>query len=421
MKSFVTGGAGFLGSAVVRRLLDRGDEVVGLARSDAAATTLTRLGALPVRGDITDAGTLGQLLTGVDVVFHIAGDYRVGIKESEHEAMFRTNVDGATIVLDAAITAGVQSIVYVSTVGVFGNTRGKVVDETYERPDRDFLSYYDATKYMAHRVAVARQAAGAPLVIAQPGAVYGPGDRSELGAQIDQAARGKYSIRAFEELGFTMGYIDDVADGVVLTQAGGTPGETYVLGGEVTRLGAVVDTVADLTGTSAPASSRRPPCSPPRGRSAGSSAASPAPDRTCTRSSAPARTSRTGRPAPRRSAAGVRAAQPGAGPPRPPRGALTGAPGGRSGGHCVKYCTMACCSWGVTCAPRWIMLSMSACASAALPARNESAWSAVWQVLQRWLMIATASAPETEVGAAEGVAPGWPPLDAPPLAATPAA
>jgi nucleoside-diphosphate-sugar epimerase len=248
MKSFVTGGAGFLGSAVVRRLLDRGDEVVGLARSDAAATTLTRLGALPVRGDITDAGTLGQLLIGVDVVFHIAGDYRVGIKESEHEAMFRTNVDGTTIVLDAAITAAVQSIVYVSTVGVFGNTRGKVVDETYERPDRDFLSYYDATKYMAHRVAVARQAAGAPLVIAQPGAVYGPGDRSELGVQIDQAARGKYTIRAFSELGFTAGYLDDVAGGVVLTQAKGTPGGAYVLGGEVTRLGAVLDTVADLTG-----------------------------------------------------------------------------------------------------------------------------------------------------------------------------
>jgi nucleoside-diphosphate-sugar epimerase len=87
--------------------------------------------------------------------------------------MFKTNVDGTTTVLDAAVSAGVQKIVYLSTVGVFGNTRGRVVDETYERPDRDFLSYYDATKYMAHRVAVARQAAGAPLVIAQPGAVYG--------------------------------------------------------------------------------------------------------------------------------------------------------------------------------------------------------------------------------------------------------
>ena len=248
MKSFVTGGAGFLGAAVVRRLVDRGDEVVGLVRSEEAATKLTRLGAVPVRGGITDARTLDQLLTDVDLVFHIAGDYRIGIKESEHEAMFKTNVDGTTIVLDAAVSAGVRRIVYVSTVGVFGNTRGKVVDETYERPDRDFLSYYDATKYMAHRVAVGRQAAGAPLVIAQPGAIYGPGDRSELGAQIDQAARGKYTIRAFSELGFTMGYLDDVADGVVLTQEKGAAGETYVLGGEVTRLGTVVDTVADLTG-----------------------------------------------------------------------------------------------------------------------------------------------------------------------------
>jgi len=248
MKSFVTGGAGFLGSAVVSRLLARGDDVVALARSDAAATQLNRLGARPVRGDITDAPTLDQLLTDVDLMFHLAGDYRVGIKESEHEEMFRTNVDGTTIILSAAITAAVSKIVYVSTVGVFGNTRGKVVDETYDRPDRDFLSYYDATKYMAHRVAVGRAAAGAPLVIAQPGAVYGPGDHSELGAQIDQAARGRYTIRAFPELGFTMSYLDDVADGIVLAQTKGQPGESYVLGGEVTRLGAIVDAVADLTG-----------------------------------------------------------------------------------------------------------------------------------------------------------------------------
>ncbi len=248
MKSFVTGGAGFLGSAVVSRLLARGDEVVALARSGESATTLTRLGAVPVRGDITDARTLDQLLTDVDLVFHLAGDYRVGIRESEHEAMFRTNVDGTTIVLDAAITAGVGRIVHVSTVNVFGNTRGRVVDETYERPDRSFLSYYDATRYFAHTVAAARAAAGAPLTIVQPGAIYGPGDHSELGAQIDQAARGKYTIRAFPELGFTMSYLDDVADGIVLAQTAGKPGESYILGGEVTRLGAVVDAVADLTG-----------------------------------------------------------------------------------------------------------------------------------------------------------------------------
>ena len=359
MKSFVTGGAGFLGAAVVRRLVGRGDEVVGLARSDEAATTLTRLGAIPVRGDITDAGTLGQLLTGVDLVFHIAGDYRIGIKESEHEAMFKTNVDGTTIVLDAAVSAGVRRIVYVSTVGVFGNTRGKVVDETYERPDRDFLSYYDATKYMAHRVAVGRQAAGAPLVIAQPGAVYGPGDRSELGAQILQAARGKYTIRAFSELGFTMGYIDDVADGIVLAQEKGAVGASYVLGGEVTRLGTVLDAVADMTGhkrariklPSTVFSAARP-FGGLVGRLTGTG---PEPAR-----GHPRQQGRhlLGLERQGRARAGVRAARTQAGAPRPPRGALTRGAASRPGGHCVKYWTSACCSSGVTCAPRWIMSSM---------------------------------------------------------------
>ena len=390
MKSFVTGGAGFLGSAVVSRLVARGDEVVGLARSDESATALTRLGALPVRGEITDARTLDQLLIGVDLVFHIAGDYRVGIKESDHEEMFRTNVDGTIIVLDAAVAAAVKTIVYVSTVGVFGNTRGKVVDEDYERPDRDFLSYYDATKYMAHRTARARAAAGAPIVVAQPGAVYGPGDHSELGAQIEQAARGKYTIRAFPELGFTMSYVDDVADGIVLAQEKGKLGESYVLGGEVTRLG------TDRR-------HRRRPHRPQAGahqasvdRVQGGDARRLA-GRTRDRDgSEPAR----GHPREQgrhllgderqgRAGARVRAARAGAGPEGPARGArrLTPRPrrearirtrrgrGGRSGRPAlvvvrqrVKYWTIACCCSGVTCAPRWIMSSMSACASAVLPA-----------------------------------------------------
>jgi nucleoside-diphosphate-sugar epimerase len=248
----VTGGAGFLGSAVVARLLARGDEVLALARSEAAAGRLTRLGAVPLRGDITDSGMLGVAVNGADLVFHIAGDYRLGIRESGHEAMFRTNVDGTTLVPDAAISAAVSRIVYVSTVGVFGNTPGKVVDEEYDRPDRDLLSYCDATKYMAQRLAAARAAAGAPLVIVQPGAIFGPGDHSELGAQIDQAARGRYRLRMFPELGFTMGYVDDVADGVLLAQVKGKPRESYVLGGEVTRLGKIIDSVADLTGHKRP-------------------------------------------------------------------------------------------------------------------------------------------------------------------------
>ena len=248
MKVFLTGGTGFLGSAVVTRLVARGDEVVALSRSDASTVKLAHLGARAVPGDVTDSAILAEGMRGADAVLHIAGDYRVGIKESEHEAMFLTNVDGTTLVLDAAATSGARRIVYVSTVGVFGNTHGKVVDETYVRPDRDFLSYYDATKYMAHRVAKGRAASGAPIVIVQPGQIYGPGDHSEFGAQLEQAAKGKYRLRMFPELGVTMSHLDDVADGLLLAAGEGRPGEAYVLGGEVARLGDLVDKVADLTG-----------------------------------------------------------------------------------------------------------------------------------------------------------------------------
>jgi len=252
MRVFVTGGSGFLGAAVVGRLLERGAEVEALARSEEAAAKLARLGARPVRGGVTDSDALHVAMRGADAVYHIAGMYRIGIKQSEHEAMFQANVDGTTLVLDAAIAAAVPRIVYVSTVGVFGNTRDKVVDETYQRPDRSFVSYYDATKYMAHGIAVSRAAAGAPLVIVQPGAVYGPGDHSELGAQIEQVRRGKYRVKMFPELGITMSYIDDVAEGTILAGEKGRVGEAYVLGGEVTRMGVLLDTVADLTGNRRP-------------------------------------------------------------------------------------------------------------------------------------------------------------------------
>ena len=157
--------------AVVKRLRDRGDEVVVLARRPEKAAGLD---AEVVEGDLSDAGAIRRGVEGCQAVFHIAADYRVGMAASKRESMRDSNVRGTERVLDAA-DAGVGRIVYVSTINVFGNTNGRTVDESYRRDEAEgFVSTYDETKYRAHRLAEERAAQGAPIVIVQPGSVYGP-------------------------------------------------------------------------------------------------------------------------------------------------------------------------------------------------------------------------------------------------------
>ncbi len=253
MNAFVTGGTGFVGRATVEALRARGDDVVALARSAAKASALQDLGARIVDGDLSSREALARAMTGCDAVLHIAGSYKVGIPASERPAMYAANVTGTETTLDAAIDAGVPRIVYTSTVNVFGNTRGRVVDETFERSLADgFLSYYDETKYLAHRAATDRIAKDAPIVIVQPGGVYGPGDHSAVGTTLDQLRTGKLRAKSFPELGLTFVHVDDVADGLLLALDGGRIGESYVLGGQITTLGEVIDEAAAILGRKPP-------------------------------------------------------------------------------------------------------------------------------------------------------------------------
>lgn len=227
--------------------------MVALVRSPAKAERLRQLGCSLAEGSLRETGSIVEGLRDADAVFHIAGAYLAGIPKSERPAMYEANVLGTERVLDAAIDAGVPRIVHVSTVNVFGNTHGRVVDETYRRDEGEgFLSYYDETKYRAHLIAEERIARGAPVVIAQPGGVYGPGDHSDLGNAIERIRGGKLPFRAFPETGFTFLHVDDAAHGLVLCHDKGRLGESYVLGGEVTTLGHLIDMVAELSG-------RRPP------------------------------------------------------------------------------------------------------------------------------------------------------------------
>ena len=253
MRIFLTGGTGFIGGHVAEKLRARGDDVVALVRSPDKAAKLRELGCELVEGDLSRTDAIRSGLDGADACIHAAAIYKVGIPKKEHQGMFDSNVTGTENVLDAAIDAGVNRIVYVSTVAVFGNTKEQVVDESYQRDEGEgFLSCYDETKYRSHQIAKDRIAKGAPIVIVQPGGVYGPDDHSEIGNFIDQTRKGKLRAKAFPEVGLNLVHVDDVADGILLALDNGKVGESYVLGGEIARMDDVIRKTAELSGKKYP-------------------------------------------------------------------------------------------------------------------------------------------------------------------------
>ena len=250
VRIFLTGATGFIGSKLAASIRARGDDVRVLVRSPDKAGALRELGCELVAGDL---GSIeASMLDGCDGLIHSAAVYRVGVTAEEAVGMREINVVGTERTLDAAISAGVGRIVYVSTVNDFGDTKGAVVDETYVRPTDSFVSAYDRTKWEAHEAAVARIATDAPIVIAMPGLVYGPGDTSQMGTQLRAAMRGKLPYVGFPTLGVNAVHGDDVVAGIMLALDRGRVGEAYVLGGEIAR-------ARDLIAAAARAAGKKPP------------------------------------------------------------------------------------------------------------------------------------------------------------------
>src|SRR5512141_2975934 len=160
MKIFITGAGGFVTGNAARRLIARGDSVRALVRGSGRSASLE--GADLVRGHLGDADALRTGMQGVDAVIHGAAMYQIGLSRPQKQQMHEANVRGTAHVLSAAKAAGVQRVVYISTIAVFGNPRGRVVDETYKRTDRSFTSYYEETKVLAHEIADTFIADGLP-------------------------------------------------------------------------------------------------------------------------------------------------------------------------------------------------------------------------------------------------------------------
>ena len=253
MRVVVTGAAGFIGRAVVRRLAARGDQVVAVVRDPETAAHLAAPTVELVRSDLSDVAALTQIARGADGLIHAAGSYRVGIPASERPAMLDANLGTTERVLDAAIAAGVPRIVCLSTINAYGNTRGQVVDETYRRDPKDgFGSYYDETKWLAQLAAEERIANGAPIVIVQPGVTYGPGDHSSVGQQLLQAYLGTAPFIALGSLGISPVHVDDLAAGIIAALDRGRPGRTYALGGPNVRLKEAMGIAARAAGHGPP-------------------------------------------------------------------------------------------------------------------------------------------------------------------------
>mgnify|MGYP002398537455 CR=1 FL=1 len=249
MKYFVTGATGFIGGALARSLVARGHEVVALVRSPEKARDLAALGIEIYKGDITEKETIRAPMTGVDGVFHVAAWYKIGTKD-KHVAE-TINVGGTRNVLEVMRDLSIPKGVYTSTLAIFSDTNGRLEDERY-RFDGRHISEYDRTKAAAHYdVALPMIAAGLPLVIVQPGAVYGPGDASSLGDALRQYLQGKLPLVP-QKSAFTWAYIDDVVEGHILAMEKGKPGESYIIAGPPHTLVEVLRTAERITGIPAP-------------------------------------------------------------------------------------------------------------------------------------------------------------------------
>ena len=249
MKYFVTGATGFIGGRVARRLVRSGHDVAALVRTPALARDLADLGVALHGGDIADKESMRAPMAGVDGVFHIAAWYQVGVRDTS--AAERINVDGTRNVLELMRELGIAKGVYTSTLAVFSDTKGQVVDESH-RHAGPWLSEYDRTKWLAHyEVAEPMMREGLPLVIVQPGVVYGPGDTSPLRDTLVQYLRGRLLMTP-GKTAFCWGHVDDTARAHLLAMEKGKPGETYIIAGPPYTVRYALQIAERITGVRAP-------------------------------------------------------------------------------------------------------------------------------------------------------------------------
>jgi dihydroflavonol-4-reductase len=249
----VTGGTGFVGANLVRELVATGARVRVLARPASDRRALEGLPVEVVAGDLLDPASLRPAVAGVEVLFHVAADYRLWAPDPA--LLYRVNVEGTRALLAAAEAAGVRRVVYTSSVGTLGiPTDGTCGTETTPVALADMVGDYKRSKFMAEREAEAAASRGVPVVIVNPSAPVGPWDwkPTPTGRMLVEYLRGR--MFAYLDTGLNIVHVRDVARGHILAAERGRVGERYILGHAGGNLGLreIFERLASYTGISAP-------------------------------------------------------------------------------------------------------------------------------------------------------------------------
>jgi len=250
--ALVTGASGFVGSAVARAARARGLSLRLLVREASPRRNIEGLDAEIVVGDMADPAAMDRAMAGAKYLFHVAADYRLWARDPEE--IVRHNLEGTTAVMTSALAAGVERIVYTSSVATLGfYNDGRPSDETLPLTPAEAIGAYKRSKVMAERV-VQQMAAerGLPVVTVSPSTPIGPRDikPTPTGRIIVEAAAGR--MPAFLDTGLNLVHVDDVAEGHMLALEKGRIGENYILGGQDISLGQFLADIANLVGRKPP-------------------------------------------------------------------------------------------------------------------------------------------------------------------------
>src|SRR5712664_2184416 len=250
MTTLVTGASGFLGSHVARQLVARGDDVRVLLRPSRHNRAISDLSLQYVTGDLRDPSSLDRALKGVKRIFHVAADYRLWAKRSKD--IYESNVGGTKNLLAAAESAGVEQFIYTSTVATIAVDRPQPPNEATEARLEEMVGHYKRSKWLAEQEVLKAAKQGAPIIVAMPTTPVGPWDwkPTPTGKIIVDFLNGK--MPGYVETGLNFVGVEECAAGHLLVSDKGKVGERYLLGAENLTLKEMLDTLAKITGLSAP-------------------------------------------------------------------------------------------------------------------------------------------------------------------------